>query len=219
MLHSIRACVWAVLAQRRCCCAPLALRGAKPPRKGMLRRAQKQATRPRSSSSRRKCVRCWRRGATSATAATKHKGKPAARLAGRGADRRRHRRRPSCPASPTKACWSTRFATATCIKCPPSRRLPEEEIATLVEWVRLGAPWGIETAGRAEPGERAGSEFDLAARAEPLEFSADCRSSAAGGGQASEWIKTPVDRFILAGWKRPDLSPARRPTSGRSCAA
>ena len=39
---------------------------------------------------------------------------------------------------------------------PPKSKLPDEEIATLTRWVKLGAPWGVETKARsiAEPSGR-----------------------------------------------------------------
>jgi mono/diheme cytochrome c family protein len=91
---------------------------------------------------------------------------------------------------------------------PPKSQLPEEEIATLVEWVRLGAPWGHETAA-AEQGPVQGSspaEFDLAARAKHWSFQPiqDPKPPATQGA----WATTPIDRFILARLEAAGLQPA-----------
>ena len=53
--------------------------------------------------------------------------------------------RPSFPAIPRIACWSTPSTMARPTTCPPNRSFLPEEIATLTEWVQRGAPWGIGT--------------------------------------------------------------------------
>ena len=55
--------------------------------------------------------------------------------------------RPSCPATPRRACWSTPSTMARPTRCLPSRSSPEE-IATLTEWVKRGAPWGVDARDR-----------------------------------------------------------------------
>ncbi len=87
---------------------------------------------------------------------------------------------------------------------PPKSQLPEEEIATLVEWVRLGAPWGHETAA-VEQGS-APAEFDLAARSKHWSFQPiqDPQPPTTKGA----WATTPIDRFILARLEAAGLQPA-----------
>jgi hypothetical protein len=89
-------------------------------------------------------------------------------------------------------------------KMPPKSQLPEAEIAVLIQWVERGAPWGAETADAAAPAVK---EFDLEARKahwcfQPL---ADAVPPAV---DAEAWIKTPVDRFILAKLEGAGLRPA-----------
>lgn len=89
-------------------------------------------------------------------------------------------------------------------KMPPDSQLPAEEIRTLVQWVERGAPWGTETPEASTP---AAKSFDLAARAghwsfQPLAEGAPPEVARTG------WIRTPVDRFILAKLEAASLSPA-----------
>ncbi len=98
---------------------------------------------------------------------------------------------------------------------PPKSQLPAEEIATLVQWVRIGAPWGREPSGTAD-GLRSPTAFDLQARAghwslQPLLDTASGPVPASSEPTAparSDWIRTPVDQFILAGLEAAGLHPA-----------
>jgi mono/diheme cytochrome c family protein len=87
---------------------------------------------------------------------------------------------------------------------PPKSQLPAEEIETLVEWVRRGAPWGAEAASG--PANSAAS-FDLAGRAKHW-----CFQPLASGGPPEVrdrfWVRTRVDRFILAKLEAAEMMPA-----------
>jgi hypothetical protein len=87
---------------------------------------------------------------------------------------------------------------------PPDSQLPPEEIKTLEEWVRRGAPWGAETSAANVP---AASEFDLAARAKHWSFQ-PLASPAPPQVAASDWVRTPVDRFLLQNLAAAGLEPA-----------
>ncbi len=86
---------------------------------------------------------------------------------------------------------------------PPKSQLPAEEIATLVEWVRIGAPWGRESAKQASTE----TTFDLKARARYWSFQPLAKVKTPKVAKAS-WVKTPVDAFILAGLEAQRLAPA-----------
>ncbi len=88
---------------------------------------------------------------------------------------------------------------------PPKSQLPAEEIATLVEWVRLGAPWSGEVSAAA--GVDPSQPFDLKARAGFWSFQPLSNVTPPAVGN-SAWIKTPVDRFILAKLEAAGLAPA-----------
>ena len=87
---------------------------------------------------------------------------------------------------------------------PPDSQLPAAEIETLVEWVRLGAPWGAESA---EPAGPAAQQFDLAARASHWSYQPLAKVQPPQV-KAEQWIKTPVDRFVLAKLEAAGIEPA-----------
>ena len=87
---------------------------------------------------------------------------------------------------------------------PPTGKLPQEAIATLTNWVRMGAPWP-EDARAAD--SSAGHEFDIASRAEHWSFQPVQRPSVPQAARA-DWAASPLDRFILARLEQSGLSPA-----------
>ena len=98
---------------------------------------------------------------------------------------------------------------------PPKSKLPPEEIATLTDWVRRGAPWGVEIRTSSEspgaariPGVLSKQEFQAHARYwsfQPLKKVAPPAVTAAHAG----WARNPIDCFILAALDRHNLVPAR----------
>ncbi len=91
-------------------------------------------------------------------------------------------------------------------KMPPKSQLPAEEIATLVEWVRKGAPWGREVtvAGKGSTPDKA---FDLKARAQHWSFRPIAAVQPPDVPDLA-WVKTPIDRFILAKLTAAGLTPS-----------
>lgn len=72
---------------------------------------------------------------------------------------------------------------------PPNLKLPEHVIADFVKWVELGLPDPRETAaGNITPEEAAKQHWAF----QPL------RSVVPPTVKSSDWIKTPIDRFVLA---------------------
>ncbi|MGD9719874.1 MAG: PSD1 and planctomycete cytochrome C domain-containing protein [Pirellulales bacterium] len=92
---------------------------------------------------------------------------------------------------------------------PPKSQLPAEDIATLVEWVRLGAPWGAETApaAAAATGQGTAGEFNLAERAKHWSFQPIIATQPPDVRDTS-WVKNPIDRFILARLEAAGMTPA-----------
>ena len=88
------------------------------------------------------------------------------------------------------------------IKMPPTSKLPEETIATLVDWVRMGAPWpGYEPAPEAGAAE-AGEVIDSSHWSfQPL---ADADAPAVGD---AAWVRNDIDRFVLARLREGGLEP------------
>jgi Protein of unknown function (DUF1553)/Protein of unknown function (DUF1549)/Planctomycete cytochrome C len=101
---------------------------------------------------------------------------------------------------------------------PPKSRLPAEEIRTLTEWVRRGAPWGVEVPdpglsalnaqqGSALPFQLSASEFQKRAQFwcfQPIRRPAP----PAAAGCFAAWARNPIDRFILAALHAHGLAPA-----------
>ncbi len=83
------------------------------------------------------------------------------------------------------------------LRMPLAGRLPDEEIALLTDWVRMGAPWGV----TADPDPSASEAEGFWAFEPPVEPSwPQIRDSG--------WVRTPIDRFILARLEAEGLEPA-----------
>lgn len=79
------------------------------------------------------------------------------------------------------------------IQMPPSGKLPERDIAALVEWVARGAP-----DPRSEMAQRTEKrEFDVARARQRFPF-APLSVVAPPQVEDESWCRTPIDRFILA---------------------
>ncbi|MDE0626991.1 MAG: DUF1549 and DUF1553 domain-containing protein [Bryobacterales bacterium] len=88
------------------------------------------------------------------------------------------------------------------VKMPPTSKLPEDTIATLVDWVRMGAPWPgyepVAEAGADEAGEVVESSHWAF---QPL---ADAEVPQVGD---SAWVRNDIDRFVLAKLQENGLEP------------
>lgn len=96
------------------------------------------------------------------------------------------------------------------LKMPPKGRLPDEDIAVLTAWVKMGAPWPAvqaATISEAKPQKkttvREFTEIEKAFWAfQPMQSPAVPRVN----NQA--WVKSPVDAFILHKLEEKNLTPA-----------
>lgn len=86
---------------------------------------------------------------------------------------------------------------------PPDGKLPDEAIAALVKWVKIGAPWPGELPPTAEkdPGSESVLDRDLWAF-HPL------MNPSLPEIQDSSWPRQPIDYFILSRLEQEGLSPA-----------
>ncbi len=93
---------------------------------------------------------------------------------------------------------------------PPKSQLPDEEIATLVEWVRLGAPWGHETAAPEQGPEQGPSSAPPSSTWQPAPNTGAFSRFRTPPPPATKgaWATTPIDRFILARLEAAGLQPA-----------
>ena len=91
------------------------------------------------------------------------------------------------------------------IKMPPSDKLDEQEIAFLTDWVGSGAPWpGAQpTVDRRETGLRVFTEEEKRFWSfQPLEKQVPPEV------EDESWVRSPIDRFILAKLEKEGLRPA-----------
>ena len=89
---------------------------------------------------------------------------------------------------------------------PPKGRLPDEEVAMLVDWVRRGAPWPADNVSRGH-GIRRPCAFDFADGRRHWCFQplATCQPPAVTD---TAWPRNAIDHFILAGLEARGLQPA-----------
>ncbi len=79
------------------------------------------------------------------------------------------------------------------LKMPPSGSLKDAEIAILTQWVQMGAPWG----GAAQ--EKSAEKFWAFENPKKSTFPQVSKS---------DWVKSPVDVFILSGLEAKGLAPS-----------
>jgi len=102
-------------------------------------------------------------------------------------------------------------------KMPPAGKLKDHEIATLTEWVKMGAPWpgGIPPAASEilpkSPNSRSFTEVEKGFWAyQPIKEVAPPQTTAQAPSQAGDeaWAQSPIDRFILRRLEESNLKPA-----------
>ena len=103
------------------------------------------------------------------------------------------------------------------LEMPPTGKLKKREVAALVKWVEMGAPWPKATGPSSRPDptqngrwERLRNEhwaWQPIGRADPPEV------------QNVEWPLNPLDRFVLAKLESAGLPPARAAQSSRGSRA
>ncbi|MGI9455994.1 MAG: DUF1553 domain-containing protein, partial [Aeoliella sp.] len=94
---------------------------------------------------------------------------------------------------------------------PPKSKLPDEDIQTLVEWVKRGAPW---PAGD-NPDDHAVEVFDLEARKAAHWSWRSLDTPIIPTVENREWPADPLDNYILARLEAAGLQPAP-PTDARA---
>jgi hypothetical protein len=87
------------------------------------------------------------------------------------------------------------------LKMPPKGKLTEPAVQALRRWVEIGAPWVDSTAAAA------GSSSKLSAGLVHWAFE-PLRAIPAPAVKARDWVRTPVDAFILARLEREGLKPS-----------
>ncbi len=93
------------------------------------------------------------------------------------------------------------------VQMPPDTKLADEEIAVLVKWVELGAPWPEHDAHAGDPAGPKPTPFDQAERANFWSFRSVVRPEQPPVKNTA-WPTTPIDRFVLAKLEAASLSSA-----------
>jgi cytochrome c553 len=87
------------------------------------------------------------------------------------------------------------------LKMPPGKKLSDPEIAMLAQWIAMGAPWAAaQTAASNAPAQKYWAFVPPKDPAPPQV-------------KNSEWVKSPIDAFVLAGLEAKNLKPA--PPAGK----
>ena len=91
--------------------------------------------------------------------------------------------------------------TSSTLRMPPGGKLTDPEIATLAQWVAMGAPWG---SARVPQPEKTSQKF--------WAFTPP-KDSVVPAVKNSSWVKSPIDAFVLDALEAKGLTPA--PPSGK----
>jgi hypothetical protein len=107
------------------------------------------------------------------------------------------------PGNPNQSLlWQAITQTHERLKMPPSGKLKAEEIAAIEDWIRLGAMWPAsapkpkEAAYVITPEQRAFWAFQAVRHPDPPPV------------KRSDWVRSPIDRFILARLEEKGIEPA-----------
>jgi cytochrome c553 len=94
-------------------------------------------------------------------------------------------------------------------RMPPTGKLKAEEAAVLVQWVKLGAPWGVESAPAAK-GTAAGADFrnPKSAAAKSWWAFQPLRKPPVPAVADGGWSRNPIDRFVFLRLKAEGLTPS-----------
>jgi hypothetical protein len=109
------------------------------------------------------------------------------------------------PEKPEESLLIEAIGYAGDIKMPPKRKLADEEIAILTDWVRRGAPW---PAGKAAGKPGLIGEFDLHGRKLAQWAFQPIGPQTVPAVKDAAWAVSAIDRFILAKLEAADLKPA-----------
>ncbi len=93
------------------------------------------------------------------------------------------------------------------LQMPPKGKLPDTQIADLVEWVKMGAPWPAEAGVTSASGSK--KEFNLARRKQEHWCWQPIRAIQPPKVKANSWPAQPTDRFLLSKLEQSGLKPAR----------
>jgi cytochrome c553 len=118
------------------------------------------------------------------------------------------------PGSPNESLLVDAINYGDAYQMPPKSKLPATEIATLTEWVKRGAPWGVESrtiVATPTPGGKgdkiSADEFEARARYWSFQPIRPVAPPPAAASRA-DWARNGIDRFIERALDEHGLSPA-----------
>src|SRR5579875_2679374 len=88
------------------------------------------------------------------------------------------------------------------VQMPPKGKLSDEAIAHLTEWVKMGAPWPEETV------KADASSLSVAEVRRTHWAFGPVKKPSPPAVKKADWVKTPIDAFVLAGLEAKGLMPA-----------
>ena len=94
------------------------------------------------------------------------------------------------------------------LKMPPGGKLKDDEIATLTDWVKMGAPWPNAKISDAARAAQRGEYVLSDAQKNFWSFQPVKSAPSLPSVKNSAWVKSPIDRFILAKLEAKGLKPA-----------
>ncbi|MCC2671083.1 MAG: Planctomycete cytochrome, partial [Armatimonadetes bacterium] len=112
------------------------------------------------------------------------------------------------PGHPEKSLLIEAVSYAKDLKMPPQGKLKPEQLADLIAWVKMGAPWpGYDAQAAATP---AGQPGGMVFSEEAKKFWAyqPVKDPALPAVKNRAWIKNPIDAFVLARLEAKGLKPA-----------
>ena len=96
----------------------------------------------------------------------------------------------------------------TDLQMPPRRKLADEQIAVLEQWIAMGAPWPDEPAPAGEASGRGTERYDVQQRKAEHWAWRPIRKAVPPRVARTDWPLTEIDRFILAALEAAGVAPA-----------
>ncbi len=94
------------------------------------------------------------------------------------------------------------------LKMPPTGKLKADEIAVLTEWIKMGAPWPGAAVSKEALKAAQNGEYVITPEQRSFWSFRPIRKSALPKVKNAAWVKSPIDRFILAKLEAKGLAPA-----------
>lgn len=96
---------------------------------------------------------------------------------------------------------------ASDLQMPPDEKLSKQEIEDLTNWVKMGAPYPNADLSLLRPSSEKG-KYDLEKEREFWSFQ-PVKKPALPAVKQKDWVKTPIDQFVLSKLEQVGLSPAK----------